>query len=58
MNARLFIRVRHFPLLLLLMVVSLACAGCGSTEPDNESVKPWNTPEGWQGGSLQMMQPH
>jgi hypothetical protein len=40
------------PLLLLLAVLSLAAAGCSTVdkEPDNASVRPWNSPQGWEGG--------
>ena len=46
-------------MLFALLVVGLGCAGC-ATDPENESEKPWSSPEGWQGGTLplQMMQPH
>lgn len=47
--------------LLLLLVVAAGCVACASTDPDNVSEKPWDSPEGWQGGSmmpLQMNQPH
>jgi hypothetical protein len=56
MNVRRFIRTTRFPLLVLLVAVALGCASCSTTEPDNESVKPWNSPEGWQNGNLQMLQ--
>jgi hypothetical protein len=51
-----FIQKTRFPLLLLLLAVGLGGAACSTTESDNESVKPWNSPEGWQNGNLQMMQ--
>jgi len=39
---------------LLLFVVLAAWAaifsGCSSTEPDNASVRPWDTPQGWGNG--------
>jgi outer membrane biogenesis lipoprotein LolB len=40
------------PLLLLLAVVSFAVAGCSTVdkEPDNSSARPWNQPQGWEGG--------
>jgi len=36
--------------LLLLSVASLALAGCASTESDNMSSRPWNSPRGWEHG--------
>jgi hypothetical protein len=47
-------------LALLLAVLGLGAAGCASTEPDNLSSRPWNSPEGWQNGSMPMgmTQPH
>jgi hypothetical protein len=41
-------------LLLALTVVGFGAVGCSSTEPDNLSSRPWNSPEGWQNGSLPM----
>lgn len=35
--------------LLLLLAVSLL-GGCATTEPENESVRPWNAPIGWENG--------
>jgi hypothetical protein len=43
-------------LLLLLLAIGLGAAACSTDEPDNESIKPWNSPEGWQNGQMQMMQ--
>jgi F0F1-type ATP synthase assembly protein I len=45
-------------LLILLLAIGFGAAACSTTndEPDNESVKPWNSPEGWQNGQMQMMQ--
>ncbi|MGA2247665.1 MAG: hypothetical protein ABSH48_21980 [Verrucomicrobiota bacterium] len=47
-------KLRATPLLLVLLLAALAVVitGCSSTEPDNASVRPWNSPEGWQGGAL------
>jgi hypothetical protein len=38
--------------LLLLAVLGLAAflAGCASEEPENASVRPWNSPAGWENG--------
>jgi hypothetical protein len=39
-------------LLLLALVAMLASAGGCASEPDNASVRPWNTPQGGEGGAL------
>lgn len=36
-------------LVLLLACLALLC-GCASTEPDNVSARPWNSPKGWENG--------
>jgi len=37
--------------LLLAMVALLAgLSGCATGEPQNASVRPWNTPQSWEGG--------
>jgi len=50
-------KVRPANLFLLLVFLALAGSfcGCASTEPENASVRPWNSPEGWQSGALQGM---
>jgi hypothetical protein len=25
-------------------------SGCATTDPDNTSVRPWNSPKGWENG--------
>jgi len=35
---------------LLLALVALVAAGCSTTEPENASVRPWNSPMGWETG--------
>ena len=35
-----------FPLTLCLLLL----AGCASQEPENASVRPWNSPKGWETG--------
>ena len=47
-------KIRVAQLVLLLALVSLAAfvSGCSSIESDNASVRPWNTPQGWEGSAL------
>ena len=40
----------RWALLLLLVLVVLAGGGCATTESDNMSERPWNTPQGWESG--------
>ena len=40
------------PAVCALAITAAGLAGCASTESDNASVRPWNSPEGWQGGAL------
>ena len=35
--------------LLLLGAIVMGLAGCASDDPENESVRPWNSPPSWQG---------
>ena len=35
---------------LLLLLAAAALSGCASTDPDNVSERPWNTPKGWENG--------
>jgi hypothetical protein len=59
MKAPRFISRQWFLAAVLAAAVGMMAAGCASTEPDNVSNRPWNSPEGWQGGALQgMSQPH
>ena len=37
-------------LLLLVVLAGFALAGCASTESDNVSARPWNTPQTWENG--------
>lgn len=34
----------------LLIVLAGIVTGCKTTEPDNLSSRPWNTPRGWEHG--------
>lgn len=36
--------------LLGLVLGALGLSGCASTEPDNMSERPWNSPKGWENG--------
>ena len=45
-------RAAHFLLLFALTALVVVISGCASTESDNASVRPWNSPEGWEGGML------
>jgi len=38
--------------MLVLAAFAAVISGCASTEPDNASVRPWNSPEGYQNGAL------
>jgi hypothetical protein len=47
-------RFRPVHLLLLVVLATMVAvgSGCASNEPDNASVRPWNSAEGWQSGAL------
>lgn len=36
--------------LLLLALTALVLGGCASTESDNLSARPWNSPKSWEHG--------
>jgi hypothetical protein len=40
----------RFQLCLLLALVALWVMGCATTESDNLSERPWNTPKTWETG--------
>jgi hypothetical protein len=42
------LRAAQFILFLALAALAAGISGCASTEPDNASVRPWNTPADWQ----------
>jgi hypothetical protein len=46
------VRITHLLLVLALASFAAIISGCASTEPENDSERPWNSPEGWQGGAL------
>ncbi|MGO8839353.1 MAG: hypothetical protein ACLQQ0_18245 [Limisphaerales bacterium] len=45
-------------LLLLLGALLVGVSGCETTEPENDSVRPWNTPQSWEGSMPMMNQQH
>lgn len=48
-----------FLLCILFALISLGASGCASTDPENASVRPWNSPNGWENGiPSQMYQQH
>ena len=34
----------------LFLLLGVALSGCSTTESENESVRPWNTPKSWETG--------
>jgi hypothetical protein len=44
--------------LLFLGVVLFGAGGCATDEPDNASVRPWNSPQGWESGMPILDQQH
>jgi hypothetical protein len=51
-------RAAHWLWLLVLGAVLSGVSGCTTSEPENASVRPWNTPQGWESGSPMMNQQH
>jgi hypothetical protein len=45
-------------LLLAFVVILLEVSGCATNEPSNDAVRPWDTPESWEGGMPLMNQQH
>jgi hypothetical protein len=37
-------------LCLLFALMVLGASGCASTDPENASVRPWNSPNGYESG--------
>jgi len=52
------IRAGQLFLLLAFGAILLGISGCTTNEPENASVRPWNTPQGWEGGMPLMNQQH
>lgn len=45
-------------LLLVVLFLTAALTGCATQESDNASVRPWNSPQGWENGMGGMMNQH
>jgi hypothetical protein len=43
-------RAANYFLLLLVALLALFVSSCSTSEPDNASVRPWNTPQDWENG--------
>ncbi len=51
------LHLRWFLFLALLAMLATVGSGCKSTEPDNISSRPWNSPRGYDSGVPGMFQP-
>jgi hypothetical protein len=52
------IRVGQFFLLLAFSAILMGVVGCATNEPENASVRPWNSPQGWENGMPIQQQQH
>ena len=48
-------RAVNWLLLLALGAMLAGVSGCATDEPENASVRPWNTPQNWENGMGGMM---
>jgi hypothetical protein len=48
----------HWLWLIVLAAVLFGVSGCATGEPENASVRPWNTPQSWESGMPAMGQQH
>jgi hypothetical protein len=51
-------RAAKWLLLLAFGLFLTVIGGCTTDEPGNDSVRPWNSPQGWEGGMPLMNQQH
>ncbi len=42
----------HLILFLALAALALTVSGCATDDPENMSVRPWNSPQGWENGGM------
>jgi len=52
------IRAGKILLLFALGAVLFGVSGCTTDEPANDSVRPWNAPQGWENGVPMMNTQH
>jgi hypothetical protein len=45
-----FLKTPWLLLALVVMTLALGATGCATTESDNTTERPWNTPRGWDTG--------
>jgi len=48
-------RAANWLLLLVLGAILAGVSGCTTDDPENASVRPWNTPQNWENGMGGMM---
>jgi hypothetical protein len=48
-------RAVNWLLLLALGAILAGVSGCATDDPENASVRPWNTPQNWENGLGGMM---
>jgi hypothetical protein len=51
-------RAARWILVFALGAVLAGVSGCETNEPQNASVRPWNSPQGWENGLPVMNQQH
>jgi hypothetical protein len=49
------LRIAQLLLLSAFFVGAFLISGCSTVESDNDSVRPWNSPQGWENGQLNGM---
>ena len=45
-----FFNISRLLVLLSALAGGLLLSGCETTDPDNASVRPWNSPKSWENG--------
>jgi hypothetical protein len=51
-------RAVQWLLLFAFGMILAGVSGCSTNEPDNASVRPWNSPQSWEGGMPMLNQQH
>jgi neutral trehalase len=52
------IRGGQLILLLVFVAILLGVGGCSTNEPENASVRPWDSPQGWENAMPIQQQQH